>query len=194
MWKQWSSCGYAKPAASPPLPWGQGGKIVSQCGLKHIQSVFVHATDKLQSWVFPKLKEPRSLYLVWWNKPFCCESNLETDPFFYFGHWQVGQETMTVLCWGVNSSTWCCFPSHSWHPTPAAILLPSGSPHIPPSPRPSHRSTPVQHAHTHTHNHTHTFPFLSLMSNLSNPRPFTSDISKRLERDCKLALPSVLPE
>lgn len=40
-----------------------------------------------------------------------CESNSETDPFFLF--WALtsrSDQTVTELCWGVNSSTWCCFP------------------------------------------------------------------------------------
>lgn len=83
------------------------------------------------------------------------------------------EETMTVLWWGVNSSTWCCFPlspgiQHQQqsscpqevltYPLPPSLPTVHSAPNLPPPTPPS------------------------LISNFSNPRPFTSDISKRLKR------------
>lgn len=64
-----------------------------------MQSVSVRAADK-KVLGFPKLKAclPQSLDLLRWNKPLCCARNSETDPFFYFGHWQVGQRRLWQCC------------------------------------------------------------------------------------------------
>lgn len=151
MWKQCSCCEYTKAALLWPLPWRQGGKMVSRYGLKDIQSLSVFAVDELQTWVFQYWKlSVRDPWLTLMKQtPLLWEQFGDRSILLFWALTSGSEETMTVLWWGVNSSTWCCFPlspgiQHQQqsscpqevltYPLPPSLPFPQSTP--PPSPLP----------------------------------------------------------
>lgn len=150
MWKQCSCCKYTKAALAWPLPWRQRGKMVSQYGLKHIHSVSVRAVDKPPSFQNWKLGAPEPWLALMKQTLLLWEQFGDRSILLFWALTSRSEETMTVLWWGVNSSTWCCFPlgpgiNTSRNPlarrksshTPYPLPFPQFIPPLTPPPHPS---------------------------------------------------------
>lgn len=123
---------------------GEVAKMVSQYGLKHIHSISVGAVDKLQSFQNWKPSAPEPWLALMKQTPLLWEQFGDRSILLFWALTSRSEETMTVLWWGVNSSTWCCFPLSPGINTSRNPLARRKSSHTP-YPLPFPQSTPPRH-------------------------------------------------
>lgn len=157
--------------------------MVCQYGLKHtVYSQFV-CVLQISYLGFSKIENsvPQSPWIALMKQtPLLWEQFGDGSILLFWAPTSRSEETMTVLCWGVNSSTWCCFPLSAGIQHQQRSSCPQEVPTCPPPPSlPTVHSAPTDP------------PPPSLISNSSKPRPVTSDISKQLKR---LSLAASVPK
>lgn len=114
MWKQCSCCEYTKTALLWPFFCRQG-KVAkwSASTVWSTYSRFLCMVEiSYESWIFQngKLGAPEPLLAMMKQTPLLWEQFGDRSILLFWALTSRSEETMTVLWWGVNSSTWCCFP------------------------------------------------------------------------------------
>lgn len=105
VWKPCSCCEYTK-ASALKARWWNGQPVRSDAWT----FISVRAADKLQPFQNSKPGAPEPRLALMKQTLLLWEQFGDGSILLFWALTSRSEETMTVLWWGVNSSTWCCFP------------------------------------------------------------------------------------